>query len=386
MPCANRGVKLLSARLLAARLRPAAVAVLILSTSLCASPVRVATLGGDSRLLLDSTNLFDYPALVRQLAHADVELFDDWAGIALRVGERHGVALFLNRPDEGLDELSAYLDSTGSRLLRSLEPRPWLDAIYGLQLRPGLTLGAGLRYAYDVRDRGIDAASVARWDGRLGVAIGTGDRRLDATLRLEHVSLRDRSVGVSREQSDGDGFGIDLRGRLAVGGDAILLPSVLWRRSAFGLAPEEHEEEELRGSLSLNVRPVPTVLGVLGIIVGGHWQRYNVPGDGLGGTERRRWLLPAIIAGGEIQVGSLLLRLGARHESVLEEIEGPNGVDQWFDAGLVTDVGLGFEFGDLAMDGMLEKNFLRDGPHFIGGSSRGGGLLTTLSLLYRFYP
>ena len=60
--------------------------------------------------------------------------------------------------------------------------------------------------------------------------------------------------------------------------------------------------------------------------------------------------------------------------------------DQSFDAGLVTDLGLGFEFGDLAVDGMLEKDFLRDGPHFIGGSSRGGGLLTTLSLLYRFYP
>ena len=81
-----------------------------------------------------------------------------------------------------------------------------------------------------------------------------------------------------------------------------------------------------------------------------------------------------------------MFRLGARHESVLEEVEGPNGVDQSFDAGLVTDLGLGFEFGDLAVDGMLEKNFLRDGPHFIGGSSRGGGLLTTLSLLYRFYP
>ena len=373
------------ATLRSATLHRAAVVVLF-ATSVCASPVRVATLGGDSRLLLDSTNLFDYPALVRQLAHADVELFDNWVGVALRVGERHGVGLFLNRPDEELDELSAYLAVTGSQLLRSLEPRPWLDAIYGLQLRPGLSLGAGLRYAYDVRDQGIDEASVARLDGRLSVALGTGDRRLDASLRLQRVALHDRSAGVSREESDGDGFGIDLRGRLAMGDDAVLLPSVLWRRSAFGLAPQEREEEELCGSLSVNVRPVSTVLGVLGIIVGGHWQRLDVPGDGLQATERRRWLLPAVIAGGEIQGGSLVFRLGARHESVLEEVEGPNGVDQSFDAGLVTDLGLGFEFGDLAVDGMLEKNFLRDGPHFIGGSSRGGGLLTTLSLLYRFYP
>ena len=385
MPFADGGARLLGAKFRSATLHGAAVVVLF-ATSVCASPVRVATLGGDSRLLLDSTNLFNYPALVRQLAHADVELFDDWAGVALRVGKRHGVGLFLNRPDEELDELSAYLADTGSQLLRSLKPRPWLDAIYGLQLRPGLSLGAGLRYAYDVRDQGIDEASVARRDGRLSVALGTGDRRLDASLRLQRVALHDRSAGVSWEESDGDGFGIDLRGRLAMGDDAVLLPSVLWRRSAFGLAPQEREEEELRGSLSVNVRPVSTVLGVLGIIVGGHWQRLDVPGDGLQATERRRWLLPAVIAGGEIQIGSLVFRLGARHESVLEEVEGPNGVAQSFDAGLVTDLGLGFEFGDLAVDGMLEKNFLRDGPHFIGGSSRGGGLLTTLSLLYRFYP
>ena len=61
-------------------------------------------------------------------------------------------------------------------------------------------------------------------------------------------------------------------------------------------------------------------------------------------------------------------------------------VDLYFDAGLVTDVGLGIEFGDFVLDGMLEKDFLRDGPHFLGGSSRGGGLLVNISLLYRLYP
>ena len=50
-------------------------------------------------------------------------------------------------------------------------------------------------------------------------------------------------------------------------------------------------------------------------------------------------------------------------------------------SGCIQPQPIGFEFGDLAIDGMLEKNFLRDGPHFIGGSSRGGGLLTTLSIL-----
>ena len=375
MPFVNRGVWL----------RRTALAVLLLASSLSASPVRVATLGGESRLLLDSTNLFDYPALVRQLAHADIELFDDWAGIALPVGKKHGVALFLNRPDAGLDELSAYLSDTGSRLFRALEPKPWFDAIYGLQLRQGLSLGIGARYAYDVRDRGLEEASVSRWDSRLGLCLASGHRRLDATLYVENLALHDRELGTNIE-ADGKGYGIDLRGRWPIGETAILLPSIRWRQADIGLSPEERQVEELTLALSANVRPAPTVLGVLGIVVAGNWQSTDISGDGLSGTKLRRWLLPAVVAGGEVQVGSLLLRLGARHESVLEEIDGPGEVDLYFDNGFVTDVGLGIEFGDFVLDGMLEKDFLRDGPHFLGGSSRGGGLLANISLLYRLYP
>jgi hypothetical protein len=38
------------------------------------------------------------------------------------------------------------------------------------------------------------------------------------------------------------------------------------------------------------------------------------------------------------------------------------------------------------LDGLLERDFLRDGPHFIGGSRHGGGILSHLSLTYRFNP
>ena len=368
-----------------AELRRSATAILLLTACVSASPVRVATLGGDSRLLLDSTNLLHYPALVRQLAHANVELFDDWAGVAVPLGTRHGAGLWLNRPDESLGALSTYLDSTGSLLLRALNPRPWFDATYGLQLRSGLALGVGLRYDYDVRDRGADEASVARWASSFGIAVGSGHRRLDGTLQLQHVALLDRNAGVSHQASDGNGFGIDLRGRWALSDDAVLLPSVLWQRTNFGLAPESREHEQLRAAISLNVRPAPTLLGIVGIVVAGQWQRSDVSGDGLEASQYRQLLLPAIIAGGEIQLGALQFRLGARHESVVEEVTGPAGVDLIFDAGLVTALGIGLEFGDFVVDGMLEKDFLRDGPHFIGGSSRGGGLLTTLSLTYRLY-
>lgn len=361
------------------------IASCLVVSDLGASTVRVTTLGGDSRLLLDSTNLFHYPALARQLAHANVELFDDWGGIAAPIGDRHGVALFLRRPEAGQQRLSTYLQGTGSRLLRSLRPTAPFDGIYAWQARPGLSLGMGLRYDYDVRDRGDDEAAVSRWDGRFGIALGRQHRRLDATVALQRVSLRDRSANTTRTESGGNGFSVDLRARVPVGADAILLPSVLWQRSDLGLQPETHEQEHLRGAVSLNVRPVPTVLGVVGIVVGGSWTRTDDLEDGLGPTERRRWLVPAIVAGGEMQAGSLLFRLGLRHESVVDELESPAGVDLSFDTAFVTHVGVGLEFGHLVVDGVLEKNFLRDGPHFIGGSARGGGLVSTLSMMYRFY-
>ncbi|MDA0338037.1 MAG: hypothetical protein O2782_22940 [bacterium] len=359
-------------------------AILVVASCVSASPVRVATLGGDSHLLLDSSNLYHYPALVRQLAHVNVELYDDWVGVAIPIGRRHGVALMLNRPDE-VQELSAYLRTTGSRLLRSLNPEPWLDAIYGLQLRPGLSLGLGLRYDYDVRDQGLDEASVSRWDGRFGVALGSGRRRLDGALQLQRVTLGDGSAGIPHGESADNGYGVDLRGRWLLSEDVILLPSFLWRRSTFGLARESRREEELRGAISLNARPAPNVLMIVGVVVAGHWQRSDVDGDGLTASESRRWLLPGIVAGGEVQLGSLQFRLGARHESVVDELDEPTGVDLSFATGLATDVGIGVEIGDFVIDGMLQKDFLRDGPHFLGGSPRGGGLLTTLSILYRFY-
>lgn len=363
-----------------------AVLLLLFTGSLAASPVRVATLGGDSRLLLDSSNLFHYPALARQLAHADVELFDDWAGIAVPLGSRHAVAVFLGRPDAGTEQLTTYLQDTGSRLMRTLRPSAPFDGIYAWQARTNLTLGVGLRYDYDVRDRGADEAAASRWDGRLGIALGHANRRLDATLSLQRVSLHDRVASTTRSQSDGNGFGIDLRGRIPVGGDALLLPSLLWQKAAFGLQPDTHEQEQVRAAISLNARPVPTVLGVVGLVVAGNWTRSNNVEDGLGPTQLRHWLIPGIVAGGEMQAGSLLFRLGLRHESVVTELESPAGVDLSFDSGVVTDVGLGLEFGSLMVDGLIEKNFLRDGPHFLGGSSRGGGVFTTLSVLYRFYP
>ena len=63
--------------------------------------------------------------------------------------------------------------------------------------------------------------------------------------------------------------------------------------------------------------------------------------------------------------------------------------NQWvqsssFTTNFSTHLGLGLEFGNLLLDGLLERDFLRDGPHILGGSRHGGGILSHLSLTYRF--
>lgn len=356
------------------------------ASAVAASPVRVASLGGEGRLLLDSTNLFDYPALAGQLAHADIEPFDDWAGAAVPFGRGHAAGLFLNRPDAATRRLSAYVGATGSRLMRSLAPRPWIDALYALRLGPGLALGTALRFDHDLRQRGGDRASASRWEGRLSATVGGGPRQLDATVSLDRVGLVDRSAGARWSQTDGTGLGVDLRARWRLSPSVLLLPSATWRLSSYGLAPETGRESFAQGALAVNARPSATVLGVAGVVVAARAQRADIPGDGSPATVRRSYLLPALVVGAEAQAGALLVRLGLRHESAVREAEGDGIIDREFDGGLTTQIGLGFERGPVVVDGLLVKDFLRDGPDLIGGSPHGGGLLSTLSLLYRFYP
>ena len=81
----------------------------------------------------------------------------------------------------------------------------------------------------------------------------------------------------------------------------------------------------------------------------------------------------------------MLFRLGMRHESTLtkRQLAGTTPVRK-FDSSLQIELGLGLEFGPVLLDGLLEKDFLRDGPHVIGGSRHGGGIFSRISLVYRF--
>ena len=77
-----------------------------------------------------------------------------------------------------------------------------------------------------------------------------------------------------------------------------------------------------------------------------------------------------------MQVGSLLFRVGARQatSSTREKLNEPatSSKNEDFEGVFRTDFGLGFKFGSVMLDGLIERDFLRDGPHFIAEAAAGG--------------
>lgn len=103
-------------------------------------------------------------------------------------------------------------------------------------------------------------------------------------------------------------------------------------------------------------------------------------------------LLPGLHLAGEFHILEwLYVRSGAqywflhlRQSVATEEGEGDNNVNLAGadTSGLGWSAGLGFEVGDFRFDGSLSRNFLRNGPQFLGGA--GAGLFATASAQYEW--
>lgn len=349
------------------------------------SGVRLASLGGETRLLLDTTNLFTYPALAREFPHVAVELFDDWAGVVYPLSPAHTVGVFFNRPTEQLDRLTDYVSQTGSARFRQLQPRPWVDLVYAVGLSDGLTLGVGGRFDYDVADTDSESSS-STTSLRFGVRLGeTAAKGLDVAVGFHFQRLKDTSAaGRTAEETDGEGFDLDVRGRVPLGGGSMLLPFARYESSSFALAPARRDFQSVLVGLGVDVEPAPGVLAIAGIFAS-YDRLEEVESAGLARSEETEISAPVVVVASETQVGSMFFRLGMRHESTLTKRQlGGTTTAREFDSSLQIDLGVGLEFGPVLLDGHLEKDFLRDGPHLIGGSRHGGGIFSRISLLYRF--
>lgn len=353
-----------------------------------ASVDRLTALGGLSQALLDDSNGFVFPASLGEWPRFEVELFDDWAGVAFPLSTRHTLGLFLNRPSPDVADLTSYIQQSGSDLFRALSPSPWLDLAYNYAPSNAVALGLATSLAYDRSSLDARVASATNADLRLGLRLGSGPT-LDIGLGILLRRLQDQTLaGVEHHQTDGMGLSLDIRYRWPLTNRLTLLPYLGLGRDAYALAPEERTRTSLRLGTGLQLVPARGVLVVAALDT--RFERTERAQAAQALAEEQILQLPTWILGGEVQVGSMLFRLGVRHQTQLADRERLRA-NQWvqsssFTTNFTTHLGLGLEFADLLLDGLLERDFLRDGPHFLGGSRHGGGILSHLSLTYRFHP
>ncbi|SVC22004.1 uncharacterized protein METZ01_LOCUS274858, partial [marine metagenome] len=234
-----------------------------------ASPMRLSALGAQSWLVFDVTNLQQHPSLARTFAHADVELFDEWAGAVVPIGTSGAVGLFLNRPTPSIGRLNDYTATTGSRAFRSLVSTPWLDGVASMRLGGSTDVGVALRAAYDRSHRGAAEASTSLRQALIGLSFGAGKSRgLDMTVRLDQVAFRDRDEGFSASETDGTGLGVEVRGRWQLQSGLYTIPWISWEQSKAGLAPESRTLTALQSGLGINARPNASTLVVAGLLLG----------------------------------------------------------------------------------------------------------------------
>jgi hypothetical protein len=349
------------------------------------SEIRIATLGGESRFLLDDTNLAAFPARAVDFPHASFEIFDEWAGLVIPVGKTRFAGLFFNRPTPEVIALNRYAESNGSRLFRQLEVVPWVDLMYASSLGDRLKIGLAGRVSYDVIEVDSRRASARQSDLRAGLLIGAaGGLQIDAAIGIQRQDLRDTDAsGGALGETDGTGLNGDVRLLLPLGERFQLIQFVGIESGSYALAPSRRDHLAIELGIGLNFRPAPDILLIGGVVVAG--QNLDQTDPGVPVFQEDILTLPAVHVAAEAQQGSMIFRLGMNHSTeLLDRQEAPPGTpSRSLESHFDIQLGLGLEFGAVLLDGHLERDFLRDGPDFVGGSRHGGGILSKVTVTHR---
>lgn len=349
------------------------------------SEIRVATLGGESRFMHDNTNVFAFPARAVDFPHAGFEIFDEWAGVVLPVGKASFAGLFFNRPTPQLATLNSYIQKNGSAVFQELQVKPWIDLLYARRLGERLNLGFAGRVSYDVLETDGNRASARQSDLRAGFRLGNKEgAQLDAAVGLQLHDLRDTiNQRPPNRETDGTGMTGELRLLTPLGENMALVNFIGFESSSYALAPSQRETRTIEMGTGLNLTPAANILLVGGVSVSNHGQDLTKPGQPK--FEEDVLTLPAIHLAAEAQQGSMIFRLGMRHATELVDRKqaGAGTPSEILDSHFDIQLGLGLEFGPVLLDGHLERDFLRDGPDFIGGSRHGGGILSRISVTHR---
>lgn len=348
---------------------------------------RLRAMGDERRLLMDTSVIHLYPAAAVDFPHFAIEVFEEWGGGVHKIGVNHAVGLFLNRNDPKILTLNSRLDGRGSAAFEELELQPRADLVYAFGLNDGLRIALAGTYAFDEVRRDQNHASANHFDLRVGLQVGKTDKsHLLFTIGLNQQDLNDETVGTHLNNTDGNGYSLEARAHLPIAANATLMPVVGLQLTAYDLEPATSEFTDGTFMLGFDLSPTRKVSLVAG--VGAKYSNADSKHPTHPDGERTKLMLPLIVFGGEIQVGSMLFRAGVRHANTSTRDKLKTGaftsIDESFEGSFRADFGLGLKFGPLLMDGLIERDFLRDGPHIIGGSRHGGGVFSEFSLTYHF--
>jgi len=347
-------------------------------------------MGNETRIMVDDTNLFVYPSVIVNHLEVIAEPFDNWGGVIYGLGEERDkvVAVMFQRPVRSVMGLNELLSGKmRGRLSNELQVNPWVDVMYGMRLKQNLSLASQLAYAYGAESNGTQTNGFAL-EFNVGMTVGDMEgKRMDLALGLNVQGFEDKTDTLTVKSKGGLGVELDGRVFLPMSETTRLIPLLEFAYGGIDVEPDESTFVEVTGGLGANMNVGPFTQVIVGALLSMNSTK-KTPAFGSETTDMEL-LLPKLVVGGETVVGSMHVRVGFERSAIFrkfEEVDEDGRIDKKnsFDTAFHLEFGLGFTFGGMKLDGVMEKNLLRDGPHFIGGAAHGGGLFSGATITYTF--
>ncbi len=380
--------------------------ILVFANVIYGSTSRLRSLGGETRILKDDTNIFVYPSLVMEYPQVIAEPFDlddspSWAGATYKIGKTSTVGIMFRRPLRTADELSTFLanaDTSGTseifsdvssdtrvRLSR-MDLSSWFDFMYGTSLSEGLDIGGQVSLSYDAEGNGTETTASA-FEVTLGLSADIGENSsLDVAVEFNRQSFEDDEAdNVIAESEGGTGAVLEVRLFFPVGESAQLVPLLSTSFGGIDVAPNKTDFVDVEAGLGVRSEVAEGTNAIFGVILGFKSEERDVPGQPK--VRSTTVLLPKLVAAGETMLSdSFAMRVGIEREATFGKtekvVDGKVIETTTFDTDFDLQFGFGFKFGRIDLDGIVEKDLFRDGPDFIGGSRNGGGFFSNATITY----
>lgn len=335
--------------------------VLVLTIAAFASYPRLATLGGDSRLMLeDYVEMWAYPGTISEYEFATGQSdgtsdVDGWFGLIKNFdGTTFGATV-----------------NHGSMLEVLYHPGNW-----------GLIVGVDFEKTSDPAES-LEVKDMA-FDADWGTEVGMFGDYSDLAIGVGY-GKNTTAIGEAPETGNGSlGFGASIRGHRD--GLINLFPVISAGVDIQTVIDGDDDTEDAKATtISIDfgaghnhmVGPKTTI--VVGFFGGVTSTSYS--GDAYEGWDSRMHvIIPRITGGVEQQIGRwIAFRAGVSSVTDYDS----QGDTSSFTTDYSTDFGVGFTWENFALDATITEGFLHDGPYMIGGDG-GNGFMSELAATYTF--